>query len=329
MISTIALIKYEPAYKVTLDGEVIGYVRNKEKIENRLKEYLNTKEGNIAFIETEAMPEYEYGLVSRLDETADMKVIDTVKESSVITYKTFAITINQEEKAKVATEQEAESIINEMKQNTNSELELNYGITPVYSQNLELDEKAAATEKVKTVVDEKIAAYQKEQEARKEAERKEAEKQEAIRVANLSSSKTKKVIATTAENPTGNIGNLKLSRPVSGTITSRFGNRSRGYHTGLDIATSKGTAIHPIAAGTVTYAGWKGSYGNLVIINHGNGIESYYAHCDSLFTKVGATVTSSTTISTVGSTGNSTGPHLHLEIRVNGSPKNPQQYLYQ
>lgn len=75
-------------------------------------------------------------------------------------------------------------------------------------------------------------------------------------------------------------------------------------------------------------ASYQGSYGNLIIIDHGNGVQSYYAHCNSINVSSGATVTVDTVIGTVGSTGNSTGPHLHLEIRVNGAITNPQNYLY-
>lgn len=78
----------------------------------------------------------------------------------------------------------------------------------------------------------------------------------------------------------------------------------------------------------MTYAGYKGSYGNLVIIDHGNNIESYYAHCNQIYVQAGDVVDAKTVISTVGSTGNSTGPHLHLEIRQNGETLNPENYLY-
>jgi murein DD-endopeptidase MepM/ murein hydrolase activator NlpD len=121
---------------------------------------------------------------------------------------------------------------------------------------------------------------------------------------------------------------LALAKPIEGTITSRFGTRSRGLHTGLDIATSLGTPIKAAAGGVVTYAGYKGSYGYLVVISHGNGIETYYAHCSKLYVNAGDSVSQGSVIAAVGSTGNSTGPHLHLEIRVNGVAKNPQNYLY-
>lgn len=138
--------------------------------------------------------------------------------------------------------------------------------------------------------------------------------------------------ANTTSYGSGNISGLSLTNPlrVSPMITSRYGESgSRRYtHTGVDLATSLGTPIYPIASGTVTFVGYNGSYGNKVVVDHGDGIESWYAHCNSLNVSVGDTVTTDTCIATVGSTGNSTGPHLHLEIRINGSPVNPQNYLY-
>ena len=129
-----------------------------------------------------------------------------------------------------------------------------------------------------------------------------------------------------------NVGiGLNLIRPISGTITSRFGSISRvrsGAHTGLDIAASTGTPIKAAASGTVTFAGTKRAYGKMIVISHGNGIETYYGHCSKLYAEVGDKVSQGETIAAVGSTGNSTGPHLHLEIRVNGVAYNPQNYVY-
>ena len=127
-----------------------------------------------------------------------------------------------------------------------------------------------------------------------------------------------------------NLG-IALVRPVSGVITSRFGVRSNiraSSHTGLDIAASTGTPIVAAASGTVTFSGYKGSYGNMIVVSHGNGVQTYYAHCHKLYLSAGATVSQGQTIASVGSTGNSTGPHLHLEVRVNGVAYNPQNYLY-
>ena len=124
---------------------------------------------------------------------------------------------------------------------------------------------------------------------------------------------------------------MNLVIPVNGTVTSRFGTVSSvraSSHTGLDISTSRGTGIRPIANGTVVFASYKGSYGNLVIIDHGNGVQSYYAHCNAIYVSNGQAVDTNSVIAAVGSTGNSTGPHLHLEIRINGVAVNPQSYIY-
>ena len=119
--------------------------------------------------------------------------------------------------------------------------------------------------------------------------------------------------------------------PVSGLITSRFGVSSSiisSEHTGTDIACPQGTPIKAVASGTVTFAERNGSYGNLIKISHGNGVETWYAHCKELYATVGQQVNAGDTIAAVGMTGNTTGPHLHLEIRIDGTAINPQNYLY-
>ena len=91
---------------------------------------------------------------------------------------------------------------------------------------------------------------------------------------------------------------------------------------------ASGTDIKVVSDGTVIFAGWDGDFGNLIKVDHGNGVQTWYAHCSKLYATVGQQVTAGDVIAAVGSTGNSTGPHLHLEIRVNGTPVNPQLYLY-
>ena len=119
--------------------------------------------------------------------------------------------------------------------------------------------------------------------------------------------------------------------PCSGRISSYFGYRSifgtYSYHGGIDIATSYGTAITASDGGTVIWSGYKGTYGYLVIIDHGNGVQSYYGHCSSLLVSAGDKVYQGQTIARVGSTGRSTGNHCHFEIRINGTRVNPLSYL--
>lgn len=123
--------------------------------------------------------------------------------------------------------------------------------------------------------------------------------------------------------------------PVEGVITSRFGRRSDPFHgktrshKGLDIAAPTGTPIHPVRPGTVVSAGDRGGYGNVVVLDHGDGTTSLYAHCDELKVKQGDTVGHGDIIATVGSTGRSTGPHLHLEIHRDGKAVDPMAELKQ
>lgn len=126
--------------------------------------------------------------------------------------------------------------------------------------------------------------------------------------------------------PTGS-----FSWPLSGYISSYYGWRTIfgavDWHSGIDIVAPYGSPISAADGGTVIYSGWRGSYGNLVIIDHGMGVHSYYAHCSSLLVSVGAQVYKGQQVALVGSTGRSTGNHLHFEVRINNSDVNPLSYL--
>jgi murein DD-endopeptidase MepM/ murein hydrolase activator NlpD len=114
--------------------------------------------------------------------------------------------------------------------------------------------------------------------------------------------------------------------PVNGVVTSGFGWRWGRMHEGIDIAAPTGTSIRAAAAGTVIYAGYMGGYGNIVVIDHGDGLSTAYAHQSAIYVGSGS-VSQGTVIGAVGSTGSSTGPHLHFEVRVNGSAVDPMGYL--
>lgn len=128
-------------------------------------------------------------------------------------------------------------------------------------------------------------------------------------------------------------GSGSMSWPISGPITSPFGWRvhpisgSRRFHSGLDIGGDYGMAVHAAADGTVIYSGWISGYGNAVIIDHGGGITTLYGHNQSLSVSVGQSVSRGQVIAACGSTGNSTGPHCHFEVRQNGEPVSPYNYL--
>ena len=121
--------------------------------------------------------------------------------------------------------------------------------------------------------------------------------------------------------------------PISGEITSNFGWRThpifgtQRFHSGIDIGADYGDAVRAADSGAVIYADWMGGYGNAVIIDHGNGISTLYGHNTSLLVSEGQAVAKGTVIARAGSTGYSTGPHVHFEVRQNGSPVNPMSYL--
>ncbi|MFL5911066.1 MAG: murein hydrolase activator EnvC family protein [Gaiellaceae bacterium] len=129
--------------------------------------------------------------------------------------------------------------------------------------------------------------------------------------------------STTAATPSA----AGLIWPLQGPITSPFGPRWGGFHPGIDIGVPEGTPIHAAAAGTVIWCGWDGGYGNLVVIDHHDGIATAYAHQSRIEVSCNQNVEQGQEIGRVGSTGFSTGPHLHFEVRVNGSPVDPLGYL--
>lgn len=121
--------------------------------------------------------------------------------------------------------------------------------------------------------------------------------------------------------------------PSTKRVTSEFGKRSQPvagastYHKGLDIAGYMGVDIVAADAGTVLFSGNSSSYGKYIVISHGNGITTLYAHCSQLLVKAGASVSKGQVIAKVGSTGISSGPHLHFEVSVNGVRQNPRNYV--
>lgn len=305
MIFAIILIKYKPIYKVSISGEELGYVQNKEALEETIKNtVVENKEENIDNIDIKKEPEYKLKLVDKEIETNEKEIAQNIQENVVVTYKYYEIALNNETIEKVDTTEEAEELVNHIKEEKNEE-ELELSIVEKYTENVE-EVETADIEIAKTEITTKI-------EEKLEEEKKEKEEEERI-------------------NAMPDVNGIKLAtKPVSGTISSRYGVSSsirKSTHTGLDIAAPIGTPIKVVADGTVTAASYNGSYGNLVKVNHGNEVETWYAHTNKMYVKVGEKVTAGQTIAAVGSTGNSTGAHLHFEIRISGTHINPQKYLY-
>lgn len=297
IICFIIFFVYNPMYSVTLNGEFIGYTEDKKDMQKKIDEYQKSGDNKtIAFVDIETLPEYKLCLLQKGIESNDDEIFKTVIDTGIPYYKYYAILNGTEEKYYVQTYEEAEKIMTELK-DKNSMNKDNISYLLKYETEL----------KTFTGTEEAVASLYV----------------ETPKVTKNTRINTKKTVDY-KNTPLG----IALIKPINGTITSRFGSRSRGLHTGLDIANSTGTPIKAAATGVVTYAGYKGSYGYMVVISHGNGVETYYAHCSRLYVSAGDSVSQGTVIAAVGSTGNSTGPHLHLEVRVNGVAKNPQNYLY-
>ena len=327
MILGIVVIKYRPSYEVSLSGEKLGYTDNKELMALKLDKYMNSNENNVAFREIPEYPNYDLKFISRSIKENNEEILSLIKNTTTTTYKFYAIISDGEEKAVVNSNSEAEAIINEIKNGLNPEIDLKLGIVEKYVQ----EENKNTVDDAKNCLNQlkiaKVTEYEnkKAEEARK---KREEEKKKLLQAKSVNYLSNASVGASTGS---GNISGRALNTPVGGMISSRFGERSSrrsSVHTGLDIATSLGTGFRPIMDGTVVFAGYSGSYGNIIKIDHGDGIQSWYAHCSAIYVGVGQTVSAGTTIGAVGSTGNSTGPHLHLEIRINGTPVNPQNCLY-
>ena len=157
------------------------------------------------------------------------------------------------------------------------------------------------------------------------AERADAEEIDALQ--EVSADLAAKIRAAQAHSTVQHVSGAGFIWPVNAPITSPFGWRWGRMHEGIDLGAAYGTPIAAAASGVVIYAGWEGGYGNLVVIDHGGGLATAYGHQSRIAVSVGQSVSQGETIGYVGSTGHSTGPHLHFEVRVNGQAVDPLGYL--
>ena len=132
---------------------------------------------------------------------------------------------------------------------------------------------------------------------------------------------------TNAETDASDTAEISFAEPAQGVLTSGFGSRWGRDHTGIDIGGSEGSDIYAAVGGIVSYADWMGGYGNYVVIDHGNGLQTAYGHCSKLLVSEGDYVERGQIIAYMGSTGNSTGPHLHFEVKQDGVFQNPLDYV--
>ena len=281
-VSGMLFAKYKPVYAVTLGDQNVGYIENVEDFEKEVEDnVINYTAKNVDSVEVKETPSYELTFVKREEKTNEQEIIIAMQKDMDITYKYFEIALEDEVIDSVDTKEQAEAIVNELKE---KDEDVDLTITEKTTKNpedIKTDEVEVAKSNISTKIEEK-------------------EMEDAVAV----------------------VEGIKFAKlPVTGTISSRYGVSSRirsSTHTGLDIATSSGTPISVVADGTVTCAQYSGAYG----------VETWYAHTSKMYVTVGQEVKAGDIIAAVGSTGNSTGPHLHFEIRINGNHVNPQNYMY-
>lgn len=296
IIIAILLTKFKPVYTVDINGEKIGYIQNKHKFETEIDKLLEEdEEKNIAFINIVNTPKFQFKLVERTISTNEENILLAIKNNLETTYYRYAITIDDKTVEYVNNIQEAREVIDSVKSKIKDEI--NIDVVKTYTKNVQ-EIATINLEEVSNTIANQINQDKIEEKKKKES----------------------------------TLNGVYLAvNPVSGNITSRYGSREsiRDHeHKGLDIATKTGTPIKSVAAGEIIHSGTMGGYGNLIIIDHGNGVKTYYGHCSKLYVKKGETVKTGETIAAVGSTGNSTGSHLHFEIRLNNEILNPLKYLY-
>lgn len=341
-------LTYKQTYSVSLNGTVIGYTNDKVKLQERINEYLkNGNNDGAAFAEIDVLPTYKVCLLKKDIKTNDDEIYEKITSSGISYYKYYAITVKDEEKAYVSSFSDAEEVVQQLKdKNSNNANEL--GIVEKYgvkasddnSNNDEASKENVNNENTENNSTDSEEVVNTENNVLKVAKlpdfssiNESVEKIYEKKVVPKSTTSAYKSIAKTIVSsvayPT-NIG-ITLIQPVSGTISSRFGYRSRDNHKGLDIAAPKGTAIKAAASGTVIFSGsgapYSG-YGNVAVIQSTSSVTIIYGHCSALYVKKGESVVQGQVIAAVGSTGISTGNHLHFEIRYNKTAVDPQNYVY-
>ncbi len=312
LIGAAIVLVYKPIYRVTINGEKVGYCADKNALQDKINTYMEKgEEGqkNVAFVQIDDLPEYKMCLLKKGIVPNDEEIYETVKESGVTYYRYYAVSEKDKEKVYLSSFDKAETVISKLKKKKSTNAS---DLTIVEKYETKLPKLISTSKAVTNLYKEKKVV------------KTQTTGNSFIKYASTGSSKFSTSRAISSKKV--NLG-ISISRPVSGVLTSRYGYRWGRTHTGIDIGVPMGTPVKAAAAGKVTFAGWKGSLGNLVVISHGNGVQTYYGHNSRLTVKAGQTISAGQVIAKAGSTGRSTGSHVHFEIRVNGSSLNPLNYV--
>ena len=306
-------------YKYYDNAIQIGETQQKDLFTITIDNYLQELEENgyhICSTELNRNIIYQQSIIHR-DKVNDEQLTQYIKDSIDIDIFAYKLTIENDDNVYYfKSESECNKFINDLK-------EYNKDIVVSVVSNEIINIIKITSE---NVLQAKIDILRSEYEQKIHAAAQAKAKAEAAAIA---ARKAQDAIVSSRSEINRNINTNNTQHPLDSYtyISSNFGQRSRGFHTGIDFATPTGTAVHAWKAGKVIRASWSGGYGNYVQIQHNDGTISCYAHLSRYACTVGESVGCHQVIAYSGSTGNSTGPHLHFEIKVNGEFVNPLNYL--
>jgi len=309
--------KFKFVYMVEMGGVELGLVNDKDKFEKDIKDTLEDLEEPVVSAKLKENPKYSLRLVDKEDiDVDDNYVFAKVEEKIEKTYRYYNIKEDDKLLAKVSTKEEKDNLLKELEEAKQvKDLKVEEEQTKEYYIISYEEAKQLASTNVDNIENEKRSKLEKEK----------IEKRNTNIVKNIRRGGT--VSASSSSNASAMLGSLSFRRPLN---SSRISAGYLGYpgHRGIDFPSPQGTPVMAAEAGTVTTVLYSNkSYGNRVIIDHGNGISTLYGHNSTIGVSLGQKVSKGQTIAGVGSTGNSTGNHVHFEIRINGKPINPTSYV--
>lgn len=286
------VLLFDPYFEATVDGQLIGFYKTQEEFEDcyDIVKKQDYEDGIYVNKYLDSKPKFK--LVLAKDKyVKNYNNCALIEEQIKKQYTIYCINVNEKDEIYVKTNEEAEKLVKEIKKEVKSSTKITI--------------KEIKTEDKSLIKDNKSITKTKEQVIKNNY--KISSRGGGIRV---------------------NTANSKYLWPtISRTITSGFGARWNSTHRGIDIAVPLNSKVYAVDNGKVILAGWNGSYGYQVKIQHSNGIVTTYGHCNKILVKAGQQVKQGDVIARSGSTGNSTGPHLHFEYIINGVFKNPLNYI--
>lgn len=293
---------YTPTYRAKINDKVVGYFKTEAEFDEIFEVISNEKKADGVDVKVylEADPVYELSYV-RKNVLEEQNLYTEVRDVAQVEYTIYNVVVKDKTEMTFTSKQSAENYMNDLKKNTK-------GVTiEVKSEKVAELNNITDTEKAKKIYNDLVSRY------------KPVVKKVVKKTTSGGTGKYKGTSNVYSNNANVN-GGIK---PTSGIYTQYYS----GSHRGIDIANKIGTPIYAYKAGKVVYAKWQNGYGYLVRIQHEGGVVTYYAHLSAFNVKEGDTVAAGQKIAEMGSTGWSTGPHLHFEIRVNNVPINPYPYI--